>query len=183
MDSTSANVEIPDYRQRADRRRQRSADRRAEGILRRRHRSAGQGAVLEALKVFEGLGATWEEVSLPHTEYAVATYYLLASSEASSNLARFDGVRYGVRADNAGNLLDLYREIAQRGIRPGSETPDHAGHLRAQLRLLRCLLFEGQKVRTLIKQDFDKCSRSSTSSSGQRRRRRRSRSASRSTTR
>ena len=71
-------------------------------------------AVYEALKVLEALGAVWEEVSLPHTEYAVATYYLLASSEASSNLARFDGVRYGVRADNPDNLLDLYRNPAAK---------------------------------------------------------------------
>ncbi|MEC1957187.1 amidase family protein, partial [Bacillus anthracis] len=52
----------------------------------------------------EGMGATWEEVSLPHSKYALATYYLLSSSEASANLSRFDGVRYGVRSDNVNNL-------------------------------------------------------------------------------
>ena len=71
---------------------------------------------MQALKQFESLGAMWEEVSLPHTEYAVATYYLLASSEASSNLARFDGVRYGVRADNPENLIDLYRKSRSQGF-------------------------------------------------------------------
>jgi aspartyl-tRNA(Asn)/glutamyl-tRNA(Gln) amidotransferase subunit A len=58
-------------------------------------------SVLDALKVLEGQGATWEEVSLPHSKYALATYYLLSSSEASANLSRFDGVRYGHRSDNA----------------------------------------------------------------------------------
>ncbi len=73
---------------------------------------------MQALKVLEGLGAIWEEVSLPHTEYAVATYYLLASSEASSNLARFDGVRYGVRADNAGQPDGSVPSIPQRRLWP-----------------------------------------------------------------
>ncbi|HET6872335.1 MAG TPA: amidase family protein, partial [Sporolactobacillaceae bacterium] len=69
--------------------------------------------VLNALQELEKLGASWEEVSLPHSKYAVATYYLLASSEASANLARFDGVRYGVRIE-AENLLDMYKETRSK---------------------------------------------------------------------
>ena len=53
---------------------------------------AARQSVLDALKVLESLGATWEEVSLPHSKYALATYYILSSSEASSNLSRFDGI-------------------------------------------------------------------------------------------
>ena len=72
--------------------------------------------MLEALKVLESLGATWEEVSLPHSKYALATYYLLSSSEASANLARFDGIRYGYRTDNADNLIDLYKQTRSEGF-------------------------------------------------------------------
>src|SRR5699024_6751719 len=61
-------------------------------------------AVQKALGVYEKLGATWEEVSLPHSKYAEAAYYLISSSEASANLARYDGVRYGERSENAKNM-------------------------------------------------------------------------------
>ena len=73
-------------------------------------------SVLDALKVFESLGAVWEEVSLPHSKYALAAYYLLSSSEASANLARFDGVRYGYRTPNAENLIDLYKNSRAEGF-------------------------------------------------------------------
>jgi aspartyl-tRNA(Asn)/glutamyl-tRNA(Gln) amidotransferase subunit A len=104
-DSTSAKVDIPDYLS--------SLTGDVSGLriaVPKEYLGEGVDAsvrepVLAALKVLESLGATWDEVSLPHTEYAVATYYLLASSEASSNLARFDGVRYGVRADEGSGLL------------------------------------------------------------------------------
>lgn len=66
--------------------------------------------------MLEDLGATWEEVSLPHSKYALATYYLLSSSEASANLARFDGIRYGYRSDNADNLIDLYKQTRSEGF-------------------------------------------------------------------
>src|SRR5437667_8169978 len=65
-------------------------------------------AVRDALKVYAGLGVTVKEVSLPHSPYAVATYYLVATAEASSNLARYDGVHYGHRAAQFSNLVDMY---------------------------------------------------------------------------
>src|SRR5699024_12306956 len=65
-------------------------------------------AVLEALKVYESLGATWEEMSLPHSKYAEAAYYLISSAEASANLARYDGVRYVVRSETAKTMIDMY---------------------------------------------------------------------------
>lgn len=112
-------------------------------------------AVLEALKVYESLGAVWEEVSLPHTEYAVATYYLLASSEASSNLARYDGVRYGVRAD-ADNLLDVYHKSRSQGF--GSEVKRRImlGTYALSSGYYDAFYLKAQKVRTLIRQDFEK---------------------------
>lgn len=75
-----------------------------------------RNAVLNAVKVFESLGATVEEVSLPHSQYGVATFYILASSEASSNLARFDGIRYGYRAKDVDNLMDLYKKTRSEGL-------------------------------------------------------------------
>ncbi|PWV95596.1 aspartyl/glutamyl-tRNA(Asn/Gln) amidotransferase subunit A [Paenibacillus cellulosilyticus] len=155
MDSTSANVEIPDYTSAL------TGD--VKGLrIGVPKEYMGQGvdpkvkeAVLAALKVYESLGATWEEVSMPHTEYAVATYYLLASSEASSNLARFDGVRYGVRAENPENLIDLYRKSRSEGF--GSEVKRRImlGTYALSSGYYDAYYKKAQQVRTLIKRDFD----------------------------
>ena len=112
-------------------------------------------AVMNALKTYESLGATWEEVSLPHTEYAIATYYLLASSEASSNLARFDGVRYGVRAENPENLIDLYRKSRSQGFGQEVKRRIMLGTYALSSGYYDAYYLKAQKVRTLIKQDFD----------------------------
>jgi len=154
-DSTSANVAIPDYVSSL------SGD--VKGLrIGVPKEYLGQGidpavkeAVMAALKVYEGLGATWEEVSLPHTEYAVATYYLLASSEASSNLARFDGVRYGVRADNPDNLIDLYRKSRSQGFGQEVKRRIMLGTYALSSGYYDAYYLKAQKVRTLIKQDFD----------------------------
>ncbi|EJW15071.1 glutamyl-tRNA(Gln) amidotransferase subunit A [Paenibacillus alvei DSM 29] len=155
MDSTSAEVDIPDY-----------AGQLTGNVAGLRigvpSEYIGQGvdpkvkeAVLAALKVFEDMGATWEEVSMPHTEYAVATYYLLASSEASSNLARFDGVRYGVRADNPDNLLDLYHRSRSEGFGQEVKRRIMLGTYALSSGYYDAYYLKAQKVRTLIKRDFD----------------------------
>jgi len=112
-------------------------------------------AVLAALKQLESMGATWNEVSMPHTEYAVPAYYLLASSEASSNLARFDGVRYGVRADNADNLLDLYMESRSNGFGPEVKRRIMLGTYALSSGYYDAYYKKAQQVRTLIIQDFN----------------------------
>lgn len=155
LDSTSANVSIPDYitpltGEIKGLRIAVPKEYMGEGVD-----PAVKEKMLEALKVFENLGAVWEEVSLPHTEYAVATYYILAPSEASSNLARYDGVRYGVRTDSAENLIEMYKKTRSEGF--GSEVKRRimlgtyalsSGYYDAYYR-------KAQKVRTLIKQDFE----------------------------
>jgi aspartyl-tRNA(Asn)/glutamyl-tRNA(Gln) amidotransferase subunit A len=113
-----------------------------------------RAAVNAAIAHFESLGVEIVEVSLPHTEYAVATYYLIASAEASANLARFDGVRYGHRAENPRDLLDLYGRTREEGF--GAE-------VKRRVILGTYVLSAGyydeyynraQKVRKLIRQDF-----------------------------
>lgn len=73
---------------------------------------------MAAAKHLEKLGAIVEEVSLPHSKYGVAVYYIIASSEASSNLQRFDGIRYGYRAQDIKNLEDLYVKSRSEGFGP-----------------------------------------------------------------
>lgn len=155
MDSTSANVDIPDYTAAL------TGDVRGLRIGVPKE-YLGQGIdpqvkerVLEALAVFESLGAAWEEISMPHTEYAVAAYYLLASSEASSNLARFDGVRYGVRAENPDNLLDLYRRSRSEGFGPEVKRRIMLGTYALSSGYYDAYYLKAQQVRTLIKRDFD----------------------------
>lgn len=155
MDSTSANVEIPDYIS--------ALNGDIKGLrIGVPKEYLGQGidpkvkeSVLSALKVLESLGATWDEVSLPHTDYAVATYYLLASSEASSNLARFDGVRYGVRAENPDNLIDLYVKSRSQGFGDEVKRRIMLGTYALSSGYYDAYYLKAQKVRTLIKQDFD----------------------------
>jgi aspartyl-tRNA(Asn)/glutamyl-tRNA(Gln) amidotransferase subunit A len=155
QDSTSANVEIPDYIGAL------TGDVKGLRIaVPSEYLGAGvqpkvKDAVMTALKVLEGLGAVWEEVSLPHTEYAVATYYLLASSEASSNLARFDGVRYGVRAKDPANLLDLYHQSRSQGFGPEVKRRIMLGTYALSSGYYDAYYLKAQQVRTLIKQDFD----------------------------
>ena len=72
--------------------------------------------ILKAAKHLESLGAIVEEVSLPHSKYGVAVYYIIASSEASSNLQRFDGIRYGYRTDDYENLDDVYVNTRSEGF-------------------------------------------------------------------
>ena len=141
----------------------------------REHFGAGldaevEAAVREAVEVYESLGATVKEISLPHGKYGVATYYIIAPCEASSNLARYDGVHYGYRTDEADDarragrranaagsgrrhrprptssttpLVRMYRRSRAEGFRPRSEAADHARHVRPERRLLRRLLSEG----------------------------------------
>lgn len=153
-DSTSANVDVPDYLAGL------TGDVKGLRIAVPKEYLEGvdpqvKASVMEALKVLEGMGAVWEEVSLPHTEYAVAAYYLLASSEASSNLSRFDGVRYGVRADHAGNLLDLYLESRSQGFGPEVKRRIMLGTYALSSGYYDAYYLKAQKVRTLIKRDFD----------------------------
>jgi len=112
-------------------------------------------AVREGISELEKAGATVRQVSLPHTSYAIASYYLIATAEASSNLARYDGARYGRRSPNAKSLSEMYTLSRSEGF--GSEVKRRillgtfvlsAGYYDAYYR-------KAQQVRTLLRRDFD----------------------------
>ncbi len=113
-------------------------------------------SVLAALKVYESLGATWEEVSLPNSKYAVSAYYIISSSEASANLARFDGVRYGVRTENADNMIDMYKKSRSEGFGDEVKLRIMLGTFALSSGFYDAYYRKAQQARTLIKQEFDK---------------------------
>ena len=139
-------------------------------------------AVKEAIKVYESLGATVQEVSLPHSKYAVATYYVIAPSEASGNLARYDGVHYGYRTDEAKtqaalaeekraleaagdeeglkkldtSLVRLYRQSRSEGFGPEVKRRIMLGTYALSAGYYDAYYLQAMKVRRLIRQDYDK---------------------------
>lgn len=155
MDSTSANVEVPSFIQ--------SLTGDIKGLkIGVPKEYLGEGvqeevkqSVLDALKKLESLGAEWEEVSLPHSKYALATYYLLSSSEASANLARFDGVRYGYRTPIAQNLIELYKKTRAEGFGDEVKRRIMLGTFALSSGYYDAYYKKAQRVRTLIKKDFE----------------------------
>ncbi len=115
-----------------------------------------RASIDEALKQCEALGATIVDISLPHTEYAVAAYYVIAPSEASANLSRYDGVRFGHRCDNPEDLLDMYTRSRDEGF--GSEVKRRilTGAFALSSGYYDAYYLKAQKVRTLVQQDFIK---------------------------
>jgi aspartyl-tRNA(Asn)/glutamyl-tRNA(Gln) amidotransferase subunit A len=155
MDSTSANVDVPNFVSAltGDIKGLRIAvpkEYLGEGV-----NETVRQSVLDALKVLEKQGAVWEEVSLPHSKYALAAYYLLSSSEASANLARFDGVRYGYRTPNADSLIDLYKNSRAEGFGDEVKRRIMLGTFALSSGYYDAYYKKAQRVRTLIKKDFE----------------------------
>ncbi|HCL90745.1 MAG TPA: Asp-tRNA(Asn)/Glu-tRNA(Gln) amidotransferase GatCAB subunit A, partial [Candidatus Atribacteria bacterium] len=156
MDSTSVNLGVPDYLK--------SCQAGIKGLkigVPKEYFIEGidrevKGALDKALKIFEKLGARIEEVSLPHTEYSLPTYYLIATAEASSNLARYDGVQYGYRTEDYEDLSSMYQKTRSEGF--GSEVKRRImlGTYALSSGYYDAYYLKAQKVRTLIKEDFDK---------------------------
>ena len=115
--------------------------------------------VRAALAVYERLGEKLVEVSLPHSRYAVAAYYLIAPAEASSNLARYDGVRFGLRAGAPG-LKEMYGETRARGFGPEPKRRIMLGTYALSAGYYDAYYLRAQKVRSLIRRDFDEAFRS-----------------------
>ena len=114
-----------------------------------------EGAVKEAIRTLEGLGAECVDVSLPHTEYAISVYYLVATSEASSNLARYDGVKYGLRLDEGRGLLDMYKLTRDKGFGPEVKRRIMLGTYSLSAGYYEAYYRKASQVRTLIKRDFE----------------------------
>jgi aspartyl-tRNA(Asn)/glutamyl-tRNA(Gln) amidotransferase subunit A len=112
-------------------------------------------AVREGLETLRRLGASLTEVSLPHTKYAVAAYYLIAPAEASSNLARYDGVRFGLSV-RGGSLRDMYGRTRDRGFGPEPKRRIMLGTYALSAGYYDAYYLRAQKVRTLIRRDFDR---------------------------
>ncbi|HEM5232261.1 TPA: Asp-tRNA(Asn)/Glu-tRNA(Gln) amidotransferase subunit GatA [Streptococcus suis] len=112
--------------------------------------------ILKAAKHLESLGAIIEEVSLPHSKYGVAVYYIIASSEASSNLQRFDGIRYGFRAEDATNLEEIYVKTRSQGFGEEVKRRIMLGTSSLSSGYYDAYFKKAGQVRTLIIQDFEK---------------------------
>jgi aspartyl-tRNA(Asn)/glutamyl-tRNA(Gln) amidotransferase subunit A len=114
-----------------------------------------RAAVLAAIGVLRGLGATVDECSLPTTDYALAAYYIVAPAEASSNLARYDGVRYGLRSERPGGHAELFENTREEGF--GAEVKQRimVGTYALSAGYYDAFYAKAQKVRTLIKREFD----------------------------
>lgn len=154
MDSTSAPVSVPDFTK--------ALDEDIKGIkigIPEEYFIEGmdkevEASVKEAIKKLESLGAIPVEISLPHTGFAVATYYVLATSEASSNLARYDGVKYGFRAEGK-DLMDMYMNTRAQGFGAEVKRRIMLGTYALSAGYYEAYYKKAQQVRTLIKRDFE----------------------------
>ncbi|MSR57846.1 MAG: Asp-tRNA(Asn)/Glu-tRNA(Gln) amidotransferase subunit GatA [Planctomycetaceae bacterium] len=113
-------------------------------------------SVRDALEVYRSLGAEIQEISLPHSKYAVAVYYVVAPSEASSNLARYDGVHYGHRAAGFENMIDMYSASRGEGFGPEVKRRIMLGTYALSAGYYDAYYLKALKVRRLIRNDFDK---------------------------
>ena len=112
-------------------------------------------AVEKALELLKSLGAQYEEFSIQIVEYALPTYYIIASSEASSNLARYDGIKYGYRTQNYDDLIDLYKKTRSEGFGPEVKRRIMLGTYALSAGYYDAYYKKGLQVRTLIKRAFD----------------------------
>jgi len=155
MDATSADVPVPDYVA--------ELDKPVRGVrLGVAKEYFGEGldnevrqAVDQAIDQLKGLGCEIVPISLPHTPYAIPTYYLIATAEASANLARYDGVRYSYRARGVKTLSEMYRRSRDEGFGPEVKRRIMLGTYALSAGYYDAYYLKAQKVRTLLTRDFD----------------------------
>ena len=155
MDSTSVDLPVPDYVA--------ELDKPVRGLkvgIAKEYFGEGldpevRSAVEAAIQKLAGLGCEVMPVSLPHTKYAIPTYYIVATAEASANLARFDGVRYGFRARDAHTLSEMYRRTRDQGFGQEVKRRIMLGTYALSAGYYDAYYLKAQKVRTLLAQDFE----------------------------
>ena len=155
MDSTSADLPVPDYAA--------EIDKPVKGLkvgVAKEYFGEGlepetRAAIEAAIQKLAGLGCEIVEVSLPHTKYAIPAYYLVATAEASSNLARFDGVRYGHRAQGVRSLSDMYRRSRDEAFGPEVKRRIMLGTYALSAGYYDAYYLKAQRVRTLLTRDFE----------------------------
>ena len=154
LDSTSANVTVPDYSSLLDR----DIKGKRIGVPRKLFGEGLDADVRESvengIEIFRKLGAEIVDVELPHADYGIAVYYIIATAEASSNLARFDGVRYGHRTDSASGLKDMYFKTRAEGFGEEVKRRIMLGTYVLSSGYYEAYYSKAQKVRALIKQDY-----------------------------
>ncbi len=154
-DSTSADVPVPDYLKALKKKDLKKlkvgvpAEYFTEGLD-----PEVEQAVRAAIEELRNLGGDIKEVSLPRTDAAIATYYIIATAEASSNLARYDGVKYGLRAKGTKDLLDMYMKTRSEGFGPEVKRRIMLGTYTLSAGYYDAYYGKAQAVRTLIRQDF-----------------------------
>jgi aspartyl-tRNA(Asn)/glutamyl-tRNA(Gln) amidotransferase subunit A len=159
MDSTSADVPVPDYVAELAKPLTNSGGKMRVGVAKEYFGSGlgaeVRGAVEGAIQKLAQLGCEIVPVSLPHTEYAIPTYYIVATAEASANLARYDGVRYGFRARGARTLSEMYRQTRDGGFGMEVKRRIMLGTYALSAGYYDAYYLKAQKVRTLLTRDFD----------------------------
>ena len=155
LDSTSADVPLPDFTQ--------ALDQDVKGMklgIPKEYFTGGmqpevEKSVQEGIRTLESLGMQTVEVSLPHLDYAVAAYYIIACAEASTNLSRYDGVKYGYRSSKSDNLVNMYENTREEGFGEEVKRRIILGTFVLSSGYYDAYYLKGQQVRTLIKQDFE----------------------------
>jgi len=152
-DATSTTAPVPDYRA--------EIDKPIKGLrigIPKEYFGVGMDEgvrkkIAAGIEIYKKLGCTLIDIRMPHTDYAIATYYIIATAEASSNLARYDGVRYGMRAEGD-SLLSMYRKTRGSGFGPEVKRRIVLGTYVLSAGYYDAYYLKGQKVRSLIAQDF-----------------------------
>jgi aspartyl-tRNA(Asn)/glutamyl-tRNA(Gln) amidotransferase subunit A len=161
MDSTSADVGVPDFLKALEQFDKDSLKGMTAGIPKEYLSLEGIDPEVEkvfkdAKKLLESLGVNIKEISLPHTDYVVAAYYIIAPCEASSNLARFDGVKYGFRDNSSDDLIEMYKKTKSQGFGPEVQRRIMIGTFALSAGYYDAYYGKASQVRTLIMDDFSK---------------------------
>ncbi|MBU1342423.1 MAG: Asp-tRNA(Asn)/Glu-tRNA(Gln) amidotransferase subunit GatA [Proteobacteria bacterium] len=159
MDSTSASIDVPDFTKAFEQFEKGSLKGMTAGIPKEYMSVEGIDPEVEivfngAKKILKELGVEIKEISLPHTDYVVAAYYIIAPCEASSNLARFDGVKYGFRDMACDDLIDMYKKTKSKGFGPEVKRRILIGTYALSAGYYDAYYGRASQVRTLIMEDF-----------------------------